>query len=65
MVAKKKKCKDCDKTIFWVFIVAMRFALNVKRKDNIEMRVYRCPHGRGYHMSTRPNWREINDGRTN
>lgn len=55
---EKSRCKDCEKDVFWSFVGAMRYALGVKRRKSVEIRVYRCPRKRGWHVTSSQHWEE-------
>ena len=62
MSREKSWCKNCEKAIFWSFVSGMRYALTVKRKKNVEIRVYRCPRKNGWHVTSAQHWEESGGG---
>jgi hypothetical protein len=58
-------CKHCEKNSYRSFPVAMKVALKRAKKDQIPLRVYPCPRRKGWHITHKPQWIELDrkDGR--
>lgn len=56
--ARKKQssrtCTACSKVIFWKEIDAKIALMKRAFKEKGEKRVYRCPAGKGWHLTSKP-----------
>lgn len=46
-------CHDCDKQAYNSEVSAERQALILEREQGILLRVYECPYGEGWHLTSR------------
>jgi hypothetical protein len=52
------RCDDCNKLVLRNQFKAVRKALRVSARYGKGFRIYRCPVGRGWHLTTRREWKE-------
>lgn len=52
-------CDYCEKNSYRTFPVAMKVALNGARKRGVQLRVYPCPRRKGWHVTHKPLWQEL------
>lgn len=47
----RRKCRRCNKTVYRTFTSIIWIIL---RHSNKPLRIYRCPHGNGFHLTSAP-----------
>lgn len=51
------ECVDCGKNSYRNKAAAVHGALEASRRTGTDIRIYRCPHGRGLHLTRQREWK--------
>lgn len=51
---KTSQCRPCGKPLYPVRLQAIGAALHASGRCGKALRVYRCPHGGGFHLTSQP-----------
>lgn len=51
-----KKCEPCGKMRYRSYDLALHVLLTQSGRCQVALRIYECPHGKGYHLTRRTRW---------